>query len=94
MVLGGSGLGTGETSRKILETVALEGEKPAVIDADGLNLLGAHREWLDVYKRQVHGNDNTDLLALHRALLIKFYFIVSCTDGFVNRWKRNPPHRL
>lgn len=46
VVLCGSGLGAGETSRKILETVALEGEKPAVIDADGLNLLGAHREWL------------------------------------------------
>lgn len=42
----GSGLGTGETAKKILQTVLREAKVPCVIDADGLNLLSEYREYL------------------------------------------------
>lgn len=42
----GSGLGTGEIAKKILQTVLREAKVPCVIDADGLNLLSEYREYL------------------------------------------------
>lgn len=42
----GSGIGTSETSRRLLQTVLENVEVPCVIDADGLNLLAKHWEYL------------------------------------------------
>lgn len=42
----GSGIGTGETSEKILKTTLESCRKPCVVDADGLNLLAKHKELL------------------------------------------------
>lgn len=49
----GSGLGTGDISKKIVETTVPQVEVPCVIDADALNLLAQHMEVLDKKK---HGN--------------------------------------
>lgn len=46
----GSGIGTGETAKHILETVLEEVEVPCVIDADGLNLMAGCRELLGQIK--------------------------------------------
>ncbi len=44
----GPGLGQEEASRAVLEKLLREAEVPLVIDADALNLLGQHRELLDL----------------------------------------------
>lgn len=46
VVLAGSGMGTGENSRQIIETLIKEGQIPTVVDADGLNLIAKDQEWL------------------------------------------------
>lgn len=46
VALAGSGLGTGDTSRRIMELVLGEGRIPTVIDADGLNLIAENPEWM------------------------------------------------
>lgn len=43
----GSGIGTGDKSRKILRTVMENVEVPCVIDADGLNLIADHKRYLE-----------------------------------------------
>jgi NAD(P)H-hydrate epimerase len=44
----GPGLGQHEASRAVLEQLLRTAQVPLVIDADALNLLGAHRELLDL----------------------------------------------
>ncbi len=44
----GPGLGQHEASRAVLEKLLREAKVPLVLDADALNLLGAHRELLDL----------------------------------------------
>ena len=44
----GSGLGTGKTACKLLKTTLERGKGPCLIDADGLNLLAEHGEYLDL----------------------------------------------
>ena len=44
----GPGLGQEEASRAVLEKLLREAQVPLVIDADALNLLGQHRELLDL----------------------------------------------
>ena len=44
----GPGLGQEEASRAVLEKLLREAKVPLVLDADALNLLGAHRELLDL----------------------------------------------
>jgi NAD(P)H-hydrate epimerase len=44
----GPGLGQHEASRAVLERLLREAKVPLVLDADALNLLGAHRELLDL----------------------------------------------
>lgn len=44
----GPGLGQEEASRAVLERLLREAKVPLVLDADALNLLGAHRELLDL----------------------------------------------
>ena len=46
----GSGIGTGEISRQILELVMEEVKVPCLIDADGLNLISENRGLLDKLK--------------------------------------------
>lgn len=41
----GSGLGLSQTSEQILKQVLHHANVPCVIDADGINLLAAHKEW-------------------------------------------------
>lgn len=43
----GSGIGTGEVSEKILKTTLKKGKVPCVVDADGLNLISAHKEYFE-----------------------------------------------
>ncbi|MCI9168347.1 MAG: NAD(P)H-hydrate dehydratase [Dorea sp.] len=42
----GSGMGTGETAEKIVEAVLKHNLRPCVADADGLNFMAAHPEYL------------------------------------------------
>lgn len=42
----GNGMGTGEGAGRIIETL-LASDKPLVLDADGINLLAAHPQWID-----------------------------------------------
>ena len=42
----GSGLGTKKTARKILKETIAYAKKPCVIDADGLNILSEHMDYL------------------------------------------------
>lgn len=44
----GPGLGQDEASRAVLERLLREAQVPLVIDADALNILGEHRELLDL----------------------------------------------
>lgn len=44
----GSGLGTGKTACKLLKITLERGKGPCLIDADGLNLLAEHEEYLDL----------------------------------------------
>ena len=48
----GSGLGVGQTSRKILKKVIETADCPCLIDADGLNMLENHSWYLDKIKHQ------------------------------------------
>lgn len=47
----GSGLGTGELSCRILEKVLTDVKVPCLIDADGLNILAGHGEYLTSFLR-------------------------------------------
>ncbi len=42
----GPGIGTGKDSEALLEQILLHYKKPVVIDADALNILGHHKDWL------------------------------------------------
>ena len=44
----GPGLGQNDASRAVLERLLREAKVPLVLDADALNMLGAHRELLDL----------------------------------------------
>lgn len=46
----GSGIGTGDKSKKLLQTTLENAEVPCIIDADGLNLMAEHRKLLDEIK--------------------------------------------
>ncbi|MGF0034510.1 NAD(P)H-hydrate dehydratase [Bariatricus sp. SGI.154] len=49
----GSGLGLSEQSEKILRITLTHAEVPCLIDADGLNLLAKHREYIDSIKTDI-----------------------------------------
>ncbi len=42
----GSGIGISDTSQSILNTVLNHAENPCIIDADGLNILAGHPDWM------------------------------------------------
>lgn len=42
----GPGLGTSKTAENLMQYVLSECEKPLLIDADGLNILSNHKDWL------------------------------------------------
>lgn len=44
----GSGIGTDKTACKLLKTTLEKGKTPCLVDADGLNLLAEHEEYLDI----------------------------------------------
>ncbi|MES2332969.1 MAG: NAD(P)H-hydrate dehydratase [Bacteroidota bacterium] len=43
----GPGLGTNEQTQKALHYIITRNERPLVIDADALNILGMHKDWLE-----------------------------------------------
>lgn len=49
----GPGLGKSFTALRVLEYVLKNAQIPLIIDADGLNLLAGHPEWLKEHKQQV-----------------------------------------
>lgn len=49
----GSGLGKSETSAKIVKDTMKKAECPCVVDADGLNIIAEHMEWLNDRKQEV-----------------------------------------
>lgn len=49
----GPGLGKSFASLKILETILTQSGKPLVIDADGLNLLASHLDWLENHSQPI-----------------------------------------
>ena len=49
----GSGIGLGGQSEKILKTTISHAEVPCLVDADGLNLLAEHREYIDSIKTDI-----------------------------------------
>ncbi|MEY8410017.1 NAD(P)H-hydrate dehydratase [Lachnospiraceae bacterium 62-26] len=48
----GSGMGMSETSVRLVEQVLREAEGTCLIDADGLNILAEHKEWMSLLKRE------------------------------------------
>ena len=48
----GSGIGTGKKPRKILKTVLKHGAVPCVVDADAINLLAQHTQYLDYMEKR------------------------------------------
>lgn len=46
----GPGIGISNTSQSILNTVLNHRENPCIIDADGLNILAGHPEWMELLK--------------------------------------------
>lgn len=73
----GPGLGTSVQAAALLETVLREGEKPLVIDADGLNLLKGREALLKSYKRDV-------LLTPHLGEFSRL------TGISIQQWKEDP----
>lgn len=53
VIVAGPGLGTGETARQMVRLALLEGTKPMILDADALNILAEHPEWLKQHKSPV-----------------------------------------
>ncbi len=49
----GSGLGKSETSVEIVKDTMKKAECPCVVDADGLNIIAEHMEWLNDRKQEV-----------------------------------------
>ncbi len=53
VVVAGPGLGTGEDAACLVKAVLEYAEVPVILDADGLNLLAGHLEWLEQAKAPV-----------------------------------------
>ena len=52
-VVAGPGIGLSEQAEQIVRTVLLEAEVPCLLDADALNILSAHPQWLKEHKASV-----------------------------------------
>jgi NAD(P)H-hydrate epimerase len=48
----GPGIGTGSETQKAVHDLLLSCEKPLVIDADGLNILGLNKDWLSLLPKE------------------------------------------
>ena len=46
----GPGIGTGEHAQKFLQTLLASTDKPLVLDADAINLLSEHPDWLSAHQ--------------------------------------------
>lgn len=46
VIAAGPGIGTAETARNLIHTILKYAKVPVVLDADGLNITAAHKEWL------------------------------------------------
>lgn len=64
-VLIGCGLGQSEDTRMIVESVLKNAKCPVVVDADGINVLGAHKDIL-------RGRENPTILTPHDGEFLRF----------------------
>lgn len=46
VIVAGPGIGVGESSERIIKTILQNANVPVILDADGLNIISNHREWL------------------------------------------------
>lgn len=46
VIVAGPGLGTGERAELLVETILRQAEVPVILDADGLNVIAEHLDWL------------------------------------------------
>lgn len=53
VIVAGPGLGTGECAEILVKTILEHAEVPVVLDADGLNVIAGHLEWLKEAKAPV-----------------------------------------
>ena len=52
VIIMGPGLGTSKQAEELVEYVIKESEKPCVVDADALNILAEHLDWLEQKKAE------------------------------------------
>lgn len=85
----GCGLGKSGTARQILECTLREGRKTCVIDADGLNLLAEHIEWIAKGNQEIiltpHMKEMSRLLHCDVKELIKNKYERLC--AFIGQYK-------
>lgn len=53
VIVAGPGIGTAETSEKIIKVILENAKVPVILDADGLNIVANHTEWLKERKAPV-----------------------------------------
>lgn len=53
VIVAGPGIGTAETSEKIIKVILENAKVPVILDADGLNIVANHTEWLKERKASV-----------------------------------------
>jgi NAD(P)H-hydrate epimerase len=92
----GPGIGTAKQTAKALEKILSHTKQPMVIDADGLNILGEHREYLELLPRntiltphpkefqRLAGKPKNDYhrLELQQELARKLQVIVICKGAY------------
>lgn len=69
----GSGLGMGEAARKLLRLTLQKAEAPCLVDADGLNLLAEHEEYMyPLEEGEVSPQERTFVLTPHMKEMTRF----------------------
>lgn len=53
VIVAGPGIGTEETSEKIIKVILEHAKVPVILDADGLNIVASHMDWLKECKATV-----------------------------------------
>lgn len=53
VIVAGPGLGTADTSEKLIEFILKYAKVPVILDADGLNIVSKHKEWLQEATTQI-----------------------------------------
>lgn len=53
VIVAGPGIGTGKTAEETIRIVLETAEVPVILDADGLNIVARHKEWLKEAKQRI-----------------------------------------